>query len=133
MIEALLGELAKQHAKAVEVQQLGDHMVADHIKANEEVTTLSKAKDVTPSAALDAEHKTAVEKLGETRAAAFDKALMAQMVVDHRQSVALLETAATSAKDFEIKAFATKRLPTLEAHLSVAQTTSKSSAKASSS
>lgn len=55
------------------------------------------------------------------------------MTVDHRQSVALFETAATTAKDSDIKAFATTRLPTLEAHLTMAQTTSKSSAKASSS
>ena len=58
---------------------------------------------------------------------------MAQMVVDYRESVALFETAATSVKDSDIKAFATKRLSTLEAHLTMAQTTSKSSAKASSS
>ena len=105
--------------------------LADHTKASEELMALSKAKGATPPAALDAGRKTAVEKPDKKRAAAFDKAFMAQMVVDHRKSVALFETAATSAKDPDIKAFATKTLPTLEAHLTMAQTTSKSTAKAS--
>jgi putative membrane protein len=52
--------------------------------------------------------------------AEFDKAYMQHMVGDHEKAVALFQTAANSAQDADIKAYATKTLPTLQEHARLA-------------
>jgi putative membrane protein len=48
---------------------------------------------------------------------------MEQMVKDHKEDVALFETAADNTKlDAELRAYAKKTLPTLRDHLNQAQT-----------
>jgi putative membrane protein len=46
---------------------------------------------------------------------------MDDMVKDHRTDVAEFKKESTSGQDAEVKAFATKTLPTLEEHLSLAE------------
>ena len=50
---------------------------------------------------------------------------MQHMLADHRKDVAAFKTESTSGKDPDVKAWATKTLPTLEDHLKVARETAK--------
>jgi putative membrane protein len=50
---------------------------------------------------------------------------MRDMVSDHKQDVAAFRRESTSGKDPEVKAWATKMLPTLEDHLREAETARK--------
>jgi len=128
MTEVELGKAADKNAVSPQVKTFGKHMVDDHSKANDELAALAKSKGVDAPASLDAEHKKAVDKLSGMSGAAFDKAFMTQMVTDHKKTVALFEKAASGSKDPDIKAFASKTLPTLKEHLKMAEETRKSSA-----
>jgi putative membrane protein len=131
MTEVELGKLAQQNASNPAVKDFGTHMVDDHSKANDELAGIVKAKGVTPPADLDALHKQAVERLRAMKGDQFDKAFMSQMLTDHKKTIALFQKASTTAKDSDIKAFATKTLPTLHTHLQMAQQTNKAAHSAS--
>jgi len=125
MTEVELGKLASKNAAAPAVKDFGHHMVDDHSKANDELGSLAKNKGVTPPATLDATHQKVVDKLSKLNGAAFDRAFMSQMLTDHKKTIALFNKTSASAKDGDIKTFATKTLPTLRTHLQMAEQANK--------
>lgn len=46
MLEVQLGQIAQENASAAAVKQFGKMMVSDHTKANTELTTLAKQKNI---------------------------------------------------------------------------------------
>ncbi len=58
-----------------------------------------------------------MEKLSKLSGADFDKEYVAAMVADHEKDVAAFENVSKTAADADVKAFATKTLPTLKMHL----------------
>jgi putative membrane protein len=125
MAEVELGKLAADKASSDEVKKFGERMVDDHGKANEELKTLAKNKNITLPAAPDAKTKATIDKLSKLSGESFDRAYMQDMVKDHKKDVAEFKTAAKSAQDPDIKAWAAKTLPTLEEHLKLAQEANK--------
>jgi putative membrane protein len=121
MLEVELGKLAQAQASSEAVKEFGNRMVTDHNKANDELSQLASRKGITLPTALDAKHQATKYKLSKLSGAAFDKAYMDDMVKDHRTDVAEFKKESTSGQDAEVKAFATKTLPTLEEHLSLAE------------
>jgi putative membrane protein len=61
--------------------------------------------------------------LGKQSGTEFDRAYMKHMLDDHQKDVSDFEKAAKSAKDADVKTFAARTLPTLQAHLQLAQKT----------
>jgi putative membrane protein len=126
MAEVELGQLASQKAESEAVKQFGQRMVTDHGKANDELKALAQSKNITLQTTLDSKHKATLDRLSKLTGAQFDRAYMQDMVSDHQKDVAAFRKEAQSGKDPEVKAWAAKTLPTLEEHLKMAQTTSKS-------
>jgi putative membrane protein len=116
MAEVDLGQLATSKAADADVKQFGQRMVDDHGKANEELKSWASSKGVMLPSELDAKHKAEHARLEKLSGAAFDKAYMASMVADHNADVAEFQKQAKSAKDPDLKAWATKTVPTLEDH-----------------
>jgi putative membrane protein len=123
MAEVELGNLAKEKAASSDVKQFGERMAADHSKANDELKQWAQQKNVTLPAALDAKHTALRDRLAKLSGAAFDKAYMHEMVLDHQQDVAAFKKESTSGTDADLKAWAGKTLPTLQDHLKTAQAT----------
>ncbi|RYF79086.1 MAG: DUF4142 domain-containing protein, partial [Chitinophagaceae bacterium] len=116
MAEVALSNLAFQNATNAQVKSFADMMIADHGKANEDLTHLAVAKQITlPAAPGEPEQKTAAD-LGQKTGADFDKTYVDIMVKDHDKTVALFEDASKNLVDAELKAFVNKTLPTLKAH-----------------
>ena len=68
-----------------------------------------------------AEHHHVIEELSKLKGEEFDRAYMKEMVDDHEHDVEKFRQEAKEAKDPEVKSFAAKTLPTLEAHLRMAK------------
>lgn len=117
MAEVRLGEIAKQQASLPQVKELGNQMITDHSRANEELKSIAAKKGVTLPSDVDPKHKSTVERLSKLQGAEFDRAYVADMIKDHKQDIAEFEAAAKSAEDPDIKSFAEKTLPTLRTHL----------------
>ena len=114
MREVDAGKMAEQKGQSAEVKMIGKTMVADHMKANNQLMALGKKKGVT----IDSTHKLA--KLDEKN---FDKSYLETMVTDHQKTIALFEGEAKDGKDGDTKMWANKQLPTLKKHLKMVQDT----------
>lgn len=125
MAEVEFGTLAKDKASSADVKQFGDRMVTDHGKANDELKQWAQQKNVTLPMELDAKHKATRDRLSKLSGDTFDKAYMREMVSDHEKDVAAFKKQSASAHDPDLKAWATKTLPTLEDHLKMAHETYK--------
>lgn len=121
MMEVQLGELAQQKASSQRVKDFGAMMVRDHTKANDELKSLAGMKNVTLPPAPGEDHMDHIKKLSQKSGKEFDKDYMKMMVDDHKEDIDHFEKAAKNATDADIKAFASKILPTLRVHLDSAK------------
>ncbi|MBV9210203.1 MAG: DUF4142 domain-containing protein [Acidobacteria bacterium] len=119
MMEVELGRLAAEKGMSDEVKQFGQRMVDDHSKANADLMQVASSKGITLPTELDAKHKAMRDKMAGMSGAAFDKAYKQEMLKDHRKDVAEFEKESMKAMDADVKAFATRTLPTLREHLSM--------------
>ena len=125
LAEVELGKLAQQKAGSDQVKQFGTRMVNDHGKANDDLKQVASNKGITLPSDLDAKHKSKMAKLEKLSGAQFDRAYMDDMVSDHKQDVAEFQKQAKSGNDADVKGFASKTLPTLQEHLTLAESTDK--------
>ena len=132
MAEVQLATLAKQKAGSDEVKQFAQRMLDDHGKANDELKKLASTKGVDLPTDMDAKEKRELERLQKLSGATFDREYMKHMVSDHEKDVKEFRDTAKSAKDGDVKNFASSKLPTLEQHLQLARTTDTAARKAGS-
>lgn len=125
MAEVEMGQLAAQHASDAKVKEFGQRMVDDHSKANDELKKIASQKSETVPTTLDPKDQAAIDRLSRLNGAQFDRAYMDQMVKDHRQDIAEFKREGQSGDDPDIKAFASKTLPTLQEHLRLAEAAQK--------
>lgn len=115
MAEVEMGRLALQKSQNADVKKFAQMMVTDHTKANDELKALAAKKNVVLPTDTGS-HKSTLDKLKGLSGAEFDKAYVDAMVEGHEDTVDLFEDNADDS-DADIKAFATKTLPTLKSHL----------------
>lgn len=122
LAEVKLGDLAQKNGADADVKAYGKRMVDDHGKANQELTDLAAKKGWTLPKDVDADHQKMYDDLSKLSGAEFDKAYIGHMVSGHNGSIADFQAASTTAADADLKAWAGKTLPTLQEHLTQAQT-----------
>lgn len=121
MMEVQLSELAQQKASSQRVKDFGAMMVRDHTKANDELKSLAGMKNITLPPAPGEDHMEHIKKLTAKSGKEFDRDYMKMMVDDHQEDVDKFEKCSTDGKDADLKAFASKTLPVLRAHLDSAK------------
>lgn len=126
MMEVQLGEYASKNASDKSVKDFGSMMAKDHSKANDELKALATSKNIALPAAVGQDKTDMMTDLMKKTGKDFDKAYMNKMVDDHKEDIDLFQKAANDSKDGDIKAFASKTLPTLQKHLNDAEAIVKS-------
>jgi len=125
LAEVQLGQMAAQKATADDVRKFGQRMVDDHSKANDQLKQIATSKGVNLPTELDRSTQREMDKLSKLQGADFDREYMKHMVSDHKKDVSEFRSEARKAKDGDIKQFASSTLPTLEEHLTLAQSADK--------
>lgn len=115
------GQLAEGRATSEEVRQFARRMIDDHGKANRELADLAKSKGVNLPAKSGEVHAMIAAHLSKLSGRDFDQEYIAIMAADHAKVVSIFETKARMARDADIRAWATKTLPTLQEHLKMAR------------
>jgi putative membrane protein len=123
MAEVEMGKLATEKASSSDVKQFGQRMVDDHTKANDELKSLASKNGWNLPAGIGAKNQAEKDRLSKLSGAEFDRAYMKRMVTDHKKDVGEFQKEANSAKDSDLKNFASKTLPTLQEHLRLAEDT----------
>jgi putative membrane protein len=121
LAEVELGKLATEKAASPEVKQFGQRMVDDHGKANDQLKQVASQKGITVPEKLNAKDAATKARLEKLSGKAFDRAYMQDMVADHTKDVSEFRTESKSAKDPDVKSFASQTLPTLKDHLKEAK------------
>jgi putative membrane protein len=126
MMEVELGNVAQQNGNNARVKNFGQMMVSDHSKANDELKSLASSKGIALPGSLPANEQKHVDAMKKMNGKSFDTHYMSMMVNDHKTDIGEFEKASKSAKDADLKNWATKTLPTLKTHLDSAQAINKS-------
>jgi putative membrane protein len=121
LLEVKLGELALSRGRSESVRTLGQHMVNDHRKANEELTILATKKKIDLPKDLDEKSKKCYDKLAKKEGEAFDKAYTKLMVKDHKKDVGEFKKESEKGDDPELKTWTANTLPTLQHHLDMSK------------
>lgn len=121
LVQIRLGQLAQKKGNSADVKKMGKMMEEDHTKALSQLKTLSKSKSValptsTPKSSND-DYNALSKKSGKD----FDKTYSKTMVKHHEDAIDLYEKAIEDSNDEEIKAWASKQLTELKAHLTHAK------------
>jgi putative membrane protein len=125
MAEVELGKVAASKATNEQIRKLAKRMVDDHTKALDDLRAVAKKDSITLPAAVDPNDEAIKDRLDSLSGTPFDRAYMDAIIKDHRQDVVEFRTQSKTAKNADVKGYATKMLPMLEEHLKVAQSTSR--------
>jgi putative membrane protein len=121
LAEVNAGKMAQNKAVSPRVKEFATMMVNDHTKAGDELAALAKTKNIALPLMPGADAKKGADDLAAKSGKDFDKAYIDAMLDGHKKAVKLFEDASQNCKDPDLKAFATKTLPTLKMHLDSVQ------------
>jgi len=107
------GKMAEKQGKSADVKRIGARMVADHTRANKELTELANRKGV--------KFDTRGVKAQNIGAADFDRQYLKLLEMDHKNDIAEFQQEAKSGDDRDVKAWAAKTLPMLKEHLAMVE------------
>lgn len=115
-------KLALSKASSPDVKTFAQQMVDDHTKAGDELTALAQSKGIKVSSEPSAAQRAKIKLMQTLDGASFDRSYASSMGVSaHEETIALFRKEAQQGKDPDVKAFATKTLPTLEHHLKMSK------------
>jgi putative membrane protein len=117
LMEVMMGQLAASNASNATVKKLGEMMVKDHSKANDELKAWASTAGYTLPTSLDAEKQKKYDELKAKKGEEFDRAYTDLMVSDHKKDIAEFKKEASDGTEASLKSFAGKTVPTLEHHL----------------
>ena len=117
MMEVELGRLAVERGSSAGVKQYGQEMVEDHTRANQELMQLAMQKKVELPTEMSTQNTALIDRLSGLSGKSFDTAYKQAMIDSHKQAIALFQAQSQQGQDPELKAWATQKLPNLQAHL----------------
>ena len=121
LAEVALGKLAEQRSENEAVDAFAARMQKDHSAANAELETIATRHGLAVPKALDPAHQQMQTKLQALEGDAFDEAYGKAMLEDHAKTIALFQKQSEQGQIADLRAFAQKTLPTLEAHHALAK------------
>jgi putative membrane protein len=116
MMEVEAAKLAQTKSSDAMVKSVADMILKDHTKANDELKALAASKNIKLPPAPTGEAKTTLDKLQAASGKEFDALYLNEMNTAHAKDIAMFEKQSQSAKDDDVRAFAAKTLPALQAH-----------------
>lgn len=121
--EIASSQLAKSSAKAPAVKTFASHMIEAHTASTASLkTAAASAKPaITPDPALTADQQQQLDALKGKTGADFDKAYADAQVAAHQKTLDTLKSYSASGDVPQLKALATKMIPTVTAHLNAAK------------
>jgi putative membrane protein len=116
MEEVALGELAAQKVQSQQLKELAQLIVQEHTTANQELMQVAQSKGIQVPETTSTASQTVAASMSELNGPEFDLAYVLQQHGAHLAAVAMFEHAANHAMDPDVKAFAQKYLPKIQAH-----------------
>jgi putative membrane protein len=112
------GQLAETQGDAA-VKQVGQMLVTDHTKANDQLTSVSAEIGYVAPKNETTQQSAKSASLTGLSTAAFDRAYLKEQVKAHETAIALFKKEAAIGENAQLKQFAVTTLPVLEKHLAM--------------
>ena len=117
LTEIQISEVAVKNAQMDETRRLAEMIIADHQKAQDELTALASRKVITLPVQISESGQHDVRGLMEDKPEDVDKNYCDKMVEGHKKAIDKFETAAKETADEDIRHWAENMLPALRKHL----------------
>jgi putative membrane protein len=108
--------VALDKASSGKIRDFANMMIADHGQANQELENLAQKKGLSVPTTLSADMQAKLDELRRLDGSAFDTRYREMQIDAHDDAIRLFRKASTDAQDQDLRAFATKTLPTLQKH-----------------
>ena len=120
--EVSASQVALEKSTSADVKTFAQMMVDDHGKAGTELKGLADQKGVKVSDTPTITKKTEIKVLSERKGSSFDQHYADSIGVKaHQDTIKLFQREIDKGSDADVKAWASKTLPTLQHHLEAAQ------------
>jgi len=121
--EIVLAKLALQKTNEPSIRMLAQRILADHTKAGAQLSSIaaSEGLKLPASGELLPQDQQTQQNLSSMNSHPFDIAYVNSQLSDHNAAIALFQKEAQNGSDAALKQFAASTLPTLQAHLRLAQ------------
>jgi putative membrane protein len=121
LAEVEMGRVAEQQAQNPQVKQLGQRLVQDHSKANQQLMQIAQQEGVNLPADTSRKESHAEKQLQGKTGAAFDKAFVEHALTDHEKDIRKFQTELQNTQNPQLKAWIEQTLPSLRQHLEMAR------------
>ena len=121
LAEIEFAKLAMKQASNARVREFAAKMVKDHTQSSEELAPIAEKHGFALAKDVDSKHKDVCEKLKKLSGAEFDREYMTNQVKAHQTAVKLFTQQSKSGQNADLRAFASKVLPTIQEHLKMAK------------
>lgn len=121
MTEAHEGQMAEDHAARSDVKDFGKTLVQDHTASYTQLSQLAAKTGAAIPKGINVSQNRDIVQLGRLKGASFDRQFARDEVAAHRQLLAAFKREAQRGHDAEVKAYASRMIPTLEKHLQLAE------------
>jgi putative membrane protein len=115
--EIMLADTAFDKGSLPEVRKLGEELKKMHLKMGSDLLVLAAKKNVVIPADITNPQKRNMLRVSRKRGLNFDKDLVKHLRNKHEDAIEFYSSMAEETKDPEIKAFATKTLTQVQAHM----------------
>jgi putative membrane protein len=121
MLEVALGNHVSREAASKDTREFGEQMVTDHSVVDDELKNIAALKGVNVPKEMDSDHRATYDKLAKLKGNKLDSHYADEMVDAQEAYAKELQDAARDLKDPDLRAWASKTLPTLELHVAKAK------------
>ncbi len=119
LLEVKIGQLAVENAASQAVKNLGQKMIDDHNRANQELRMIAQRKGVQMP---DEDTSPLVNvPMAKVKGSTFDSLFRKGVIEDHEKDIAIFEQEITSGTDTDLKNWASKTMITIKQHLADAK------------
>ncbi len=120
MLETKLGQMASEKAVSLAVQQFGQKVADDHMKAEKKLKTIAELYGTTIPQTLSGEKQKEVDRLAAMKGDQFDREYFSLMVRNHKSEMKEFQTKAANADSQQVKQFALETAQMMQGHLNTA-------------
>jgi putative membrane protein len=115
--EIALAKLALETSSTDRIKSLAQRLLSDYDTANQQLRELATRKQFDWPTMPDEAQKAIYARLSMLSGGQFDRGYLEEMLLGHRMAIATFQREGMDGSDSELKAWALKLLPILEAHL----------------
>lgn len=121
MTEAHEGQMAESQASRADVKDFAKTLVDDHTASYTQLSALAAKTGVAIPKGINVAQNRTVVQLVHLKGDRFDRQFTSDEIAAYRQMLATFKREAQQGRDPDVKAYATKTIPTLQKELQLAQ------------